>query len=179
MMTRNSSFMVASLIVAVVCGLVLTPVIGTAQNLQLGLGLGTGVSYPDVTSFNLRVFGEMQLGKLLPMSLPSPLNSPFIQAEAEAASLFGIRLISTDFSLLLPVEVPNFGQVYFGGGGGLFIYQSSFGQASKVTYHGLMGIRTNIAAENLSLFIQGKIKNSPLPGSSMLTTVDLGALYYF
>lgn len=132
----------------------------SANSLETRLGLGSGITTPEVVSYNTRFIGEFR------MDLGNDLGlAPTVRAEISPSSFIGIQVISSEVSLLFEkIDLRNI-TPYFGGGGGVLFMNTSLGSETSFTFHGIAGFKLKVieksGTSSLSPFVQAEIKSSP------------------
>lgn len=125
------------------------------------LGLGTGVTIPELVSYNTRLLSEFRLSTGNELGI-----TPTVRAEVSPASFIGIQIISAEVSLLLEKVDLRKVTPYLGGGAGAVFINTSVGSDTSITFHGFVGTKFKGLSQNTSSslipYVQAGIRTGPV-----------------
>ena len=147
--------------------------IALAVNIELDLGLGTGLSYPEVVSFNSRFLADISLRQS-----SNPRFIGIIRPEVAPSSFLGISVTSIELSLIGEYNTDRINP-YLGIGGGIILTNTSVGSDSSSLFHGLGGVKLigkgEVLPKPLDFFAQGKLRSHPTEDYQFV--LEFGFLY--
>lgn len=134
---------------------------------RLSLGGGTGIGYPEIVSYNVKLFGELSMGEFYGIDAR-------VRSSLELMSFLGTLLVPFDSTAVAQFDLGV--DTYVGAGIGLVFLRSKFGTKITPTIHGLLGVKYPLWSRNSIIF--GQIKGKTFPGTGGAIQLEVGFMQF-